>query len=39
MENIINIYELPPEEITNTIEKLYEALDTVKNRKIRILNL
>lgn len=33
MENIIDIYNLLPEEITEIIEKLTDALDIVKNRK------
>lgn len=33
MENIIDIYNLLPEEISEVIEKLTEALIIVKNRK------
>jgi len=33
MENIIDIYNLLPEEITEAIEKLTDALDIIKNRK------
>lgn len=33
MENIIDIYNLLSEEITETIEKLTDALDIIKNRK------
>lgn len=33
MKNIIDIYNLLPEEITEAIKKLTDALDIVKNRK------
>lgn len=33
MENIIDIYNLLPEEITEVIKKLTDALSIVKNRK------
>lgn len=33
MENIIDIYNLLPEEITDAIKKLTDALNMVKNRK------
>lgn len=33
MENIINIYELLPEEINEAIAKLTDALEIVKHRK------
>lgn len=39
MENMIDIYNLLPEEITEVIKRLTDALEIVKHQKILIQNL